>query len=63
MFESVDLLESDVYGFGSLTYVRARLHFVHAEVGERILEQHHLLTIADDWISAIDELCTGLHAP
>lgn len=63
MFESVQLLESDVYDIGSVTYVRARLHFVHAEAGERILEQHHLLTIADDRIRAIDELCTGLHAP
>ena len=36
-----------------------RLHFVHPEAGERMLEQHHLLTIRDQQITAIDELCTG----
>ena len=60
MFDSLDLLESEIYDFGAVTYVRARLHFVHEEAGERILEQHHLLTIVDGRIRAIDELCTGL---
>lgn len=63
MFESLDLVESDVYDIGAVTYVRARLHLVHAEAGERILEQHHLLTIAEGRIQAIDELCTGLLKP
>jgi ketosteroid isomerase-like protein len=63
MFDAVRLIESDVYEIGNVTYVRARVHFVHAEAGERILEQHHLLTIADQRISAIDELCTGFFAP
>jgi len=28
-----------------------------------MLEQHRLLTIADDRITAIDELCTGFLTP
>jgi ketosteroid isomerase-like protein len=63
MFDAVRLVESDVYEIGNATYVRARVHFVHPEAGERMLEQHHLLTIADQRISAIDELCTGFFAP
>ena len=60
IFDSVNLVESDIYDIGAVTYVRARLHFVHEEAGERILEQHHLLTIVEGRIQAIDELCTGL---
>ena len=41
----------------------ARVHFVHAEAGERMLEQHHILRFADGRITGIDQLCTGLHAP
>lgn len=63
MFDTVELAESDVYEFGNVTYVRARVHFVHPEAGPRMLEQHHLLTIADQRIQAIDELCTGFFAP
>jgi hypothetical protein len=63
MFDTVELVESDVYEIGNVTYVRARVHFVHPEAGERMLEQHHLLTIADERIHAIDELCTGFFAP
>jgi len=63
MFDSVQLVESDVYDIGNVTYVRARIHFVHPEAGARMLEQHHLLTIADGRIQAIDELCTGFFAP
>jgi ketosteroid isomerase-like protein len=63
MFDTVRLVDSDVYEIGNVTYVRARLHFVHPEAGERMLEQHHLLTIADHRITAIDELCTGFFAP
>lgn len=63
MFDSVRLVDSDAYEIGSVTYLRARLHFVHPEAGERMLEQHHLLTIADERITAIDELCTGFFAP
>jgi len=63
MFDTVQLVESDAYDIGPVTYLRARLHFVHAEKGERMLEQHHLLTIADGRITAIDELCTGFFAP
>jgi hypothetical protein len=63
MFDTVQLVESDVYDIGNVTYVRARIHFVHPEAGARMLEQHHLLTIADDRIHAIDELCTGFFAP
>jgi hypothetical protein len=62
-FDSVRLVDSDAYEIGNVTYLRARLHFVHPEQGERMLEQHHLLTIADDRITAIDELCTGFFAP
>lgn len=62
-FESVRLVDSDAYEIGGVTYLRARLHFVHPEAGERMLEQHHLLTIADSRITAIDELCTGFFAP
>ena len=60
---TVRLVESDAYDIGSVTYLRARVHFVHPKVGERMLEQHHLLTIDDDRITAIDELCTGFFAP
>ena len=63
MFDSVQLVESDVYEIGNVTYVRARVGFVHPEAGSRMLEQHHLLTIADQRIHAIDELCTGFFAP
>src|SRR5215813_2368326 len=42
-FDTVRLAESDVYDIGNVTYVRARIHFVHPEAGARILEQHHLL--------------------
>jgi ketosteroid isomerase-like protein len=63
MFDTVRLVESDAYDIGNVTYLRARLHFVHPEAGERMLEQHHLLTIADQRIEAIDELCTGFFAP
>ena len=63
MFETVQLAEADVYDIGNATYLRARLHFVHPERGERMVEQHHLLTIADGQITAIDELCTGFFAP
>ena len=63
MFESVRLVESEAYDIGAVTYLRARLHFVHPEVGDRMLEQHHLLTMADDRIGAIDELCTGFFPP
>jgi hypothetical protein len=59
VFDSVRLVDSDAYEIGNVTYLRGRLHFVHPEAGERMLAQHHLLTIADDRISAIDELCTG----
>ena len=63
MFDTVRLVDSDVYEIGNVTYLRARLHFVHPEAGERMLEQHHLLTIAEDRITAIDELCTGFFVP
>jgi len=62
-FDTVRLVESDVYEIGKVTYVRARMHFVHPEAGARMLEQHHLLTIADQQIQAIDELCTGFFPP
>ena len=58
-FDSVRLVDTDVYEIGNVTYLRARMHFVHPEVGERMLEQHHLLTIADHRITAIDEPRTG----
>jgi ketosteroid isomerase-like protein len=57
------LVESDVYEIGPVTYVRARVRFSHPEAGELMLEQHHLLTIADQRIRAIDQLCTGFFAP
>jgi ketosteroid isomerase-like protein len=63
VFDTVRLVESDVYDIGPVTYVRARVSFVHPEAGPRMLEQHHLLTIADQRIRAIDELCTGFFAP
>jgi ketosteroid isomerase-like protein len=63
VFDTVRLVESDVYEIGPVTYVRARVGFVHPEKGSRMLEQHHLLTIADQRIHAIDELCTGFFAP
>ena len=63
MFETVRLVDSEAYEIGAVTYLRARLHFVHPEAGERMLEQHHFLTIAEDKIGAIDELCTGFFAP
>ena len=43
--------------------VSARVHFVHAEAGERMLEQHHILRFADGHITGIDPLRTGLHQP
>jgi hypothetical protein len=63
MFESLDVLEVDAYDIADVTYLRARVHFVHAEAGERFLEQHHLLRIANGRITGIDQLCTGLHVP
>jgi hypothetical protein len=63
MFESLEVLEVDAYDIADVTYLRARVHFVHAEAGERFLEQHHLLRIADGRITGIDQLCTGLHVP
>ena len=51
MFDTVRLVEADAYEIGNVTYLRARLHFVHPEAGERMLEQHHLLTIADQRIT------------
>jgi ketosteroid isomerase-like protein len=63
MFDAVRVVDSDVYELGNRTYLRARLHFVHPDAGERMLEQHHLLTIADHRITAIDELCTGFFVP
>ena len=63
MFESIDILEADAYEVAGVTYLRARVHFVHAEAGERMLEQHHILRFADGRITGIDQLCTGLHAP
>ena len=63
MFDTVRLADSEAYDIGTVTYLRARLHFVHPEKGERMLEQHHLLTIADGQITAIDELCTGFFVP
>src|SRR5215470_9827744 len=62
-FDAVRLVESDLYEIGNFAYIRARVHFVHPEAGERMLEQHHLLTIGGQRIQAIDELCTGLFAP
>jgi hypothetical protein len=58
----VRLVDSELYEIGPVTYVRARVHFVHPE-GEGMLEQHHLLTIADQRIQAIDQLCTGVFTP
>jgi ketosteroid isomerase-like protein len=63
MFDTVRLVDAEVYDVGNATYLRARVHFVHPEKGERMLEQHHLLTIADGRITAIDELCTGFFVP
>ena len=63
MFDTVRLVDSDVYEIGNVTYLRARLYFVHPEAGERMLEQHHLLTIAENRIGSIDELCTGFFPP
>ena len=63
MFDTVRLVDSEVYDIGNATYLRARLHFVHPDKGERMLEQHHLLTIKDGRITAIDELCTGFFVP
>ena len=62
-FDTIRLADSEAYDIGNVTYLRARLHFVHPEAGERLLEQHHLLTIADHRITAIDELCTGFFVP
>jgi hypothetical protein len=62
-FETVSLLDADVYAYAGRTYLRARLHVVHAEAGERVLEQHHLVTVEDGRITEVDQLCTGLHAP
>jgi hypothetical protein len=62
-FETVRLIESEAYDVGAVTYLRARLHFVHPDAGERMLEQHHLLTITEQRIAAIDELCTGFFPP
>jgi ketosteroid isomerase-like protein len=60
-FAEVDLVEEDVYAAGTATYVRVRLRFVHEEKGERVLEQHHFVTVEDGRIVAIDELCSGLY--
>ena len=40
MFASIDILEADAYEVAGVTYLRARVHFLHAEAGERMLEQH-----------------------
>ena len=61
-FASVDILEADAYEVAGVTYLRARVHFVHAEAGERMLEQHHIVRVADGRITGIDQLCTELHA-
>lgn len=63
VFDTVRLVDSEAYDIGNVTYLRARLQFVHPEAGERMLEQHHLLTITGDRIAAIDELCTGFFTP
>ncbi len=62
-FASIDIVEAEAYELADVTYLRARVHFVHPEAGERFLEQHHLLRIGDGLIQGIDELCTGLHPP
>jgi hypothetical protein len=36
---------------------------VHAEAGERVLEQHHILRFADGRMTGMDQLCTRLHQP
>jgi len=61
-FASVDILEADAYEVAGVTYLRERVHFVHAEAGERMLEQHHIVRVGDGRITGIDQLCTGLHA-
>jgi SnoaL-like domain len=62
-FASVEVEEAEAYEIADVTYLRARVRFVDPTAGERFLEQHHLLRIADGRITGIDELCTGLHAP
>jgi ketosteroid isomerase-like protein len=62
-FASVELEELEAYDVADVTYVRARVRFVDPAAGERFLEQHHLLRIADGKIMGVDELCTGLHLP
>jgi ketosteroid isomerase-like protein len=62
-FASVELEEVEAYDVADVTYLRARVRFVHPSAGERFLEQHHLLRIRDGRISGVDELCTGLHVP
>jgi hypothetical protein len=62
-FASVELEELEAYDVADVTYVRARVRFVDPAAGERFLEQHHLLRIADGRITGVDELCTGLHLP
>jgi ketosteroid isomerase-like protein len=59
-FASVRLGEIEAYDVADVTYLRARVHFTHAEAGERFLEQHHLLRIRDGRIVGIDE---ALHRP
>jgi hypothetical protein len=69
-YEGVESLLADDFrlrdlsppGFTEVTGQEAALS-VHPEAGARILEQHHLLTIDDQQIRAIDELCTGFFAP
>ena len=61
-FASVDILEADAYEVAGVTYLRARVHFVHAEAGERMLEQHHIVRVGDGRITGIDQRGTGLHA-
>jgi ketosteroid isomerase-like protein len=59
-FDEVALVDSDVYDVGTMTYARARMRFVRSGSPERVLEQHHFLTVDAGRIAAIDELCSGL---
>jgi len=59
-FDEVELVETDAYDVGTVTYARARMRFVRSGSPERVLEQHHFLTVNEDRIVAIDELCSGL---
>ena len=59
-FDEVALVEMDVYDVGTVTYARARIRFARSGSPERVLEQHHFLTVDEGRIVAIDELCSGL---